>query len=305
MMYFSVAQPAAREFEYYRKQNRSIRLQKLDLDRSQYLRLRDHLIYEVKPENRNYRYDYYLNNCSTRIRDALDIALEGELSERTENVPASQNFRDHTRRLTQMQFWYYIGLEIGLGYPVDRPISRWEEMFIPMVVADEVAELSFDAGAVSEPLVLEDMMLFTSSLPLPPSKPSGTWYRYLLLGLSVMGFAWLSGMYMPKQWLAGLCHAWLLISGTNGLALAFLWFATDHSVSGMNANLLLFNPLVLLALVPVLSRFGAALLAGGVIINALLMLSPQHQFNVDVLVLLAPLNLGVAFYFWRRKSFLQ
>ncbi|HEY5776454.1 MAG TPA: DUF4105 domain-containing protein, partial [Xanthomonadales bacterium] len=76
MLYFSIAQPAAREFAYYRHVNRSIRAQKLNLKPLQYQRLRDYLLNEVQPENRNYRYDYYLNNCSTRIRDALDIALD-------------------------------------------------------------------------------------------------------------------------------------------------------------------------------------------------------------------------------------
>jgi hypothetical protein len=300
MMYFSLAQPADREFEFYRQQNRSIRLQKLDLDSTQFLRLRNYLVNEVRPENRNYRYDYYLNNCSTRIRDALDIALDGHLSASTRHVPAEQNFRDHTRRLTQMQYWYYLGLEVGLGYPVDRPISRWEEMFIPMVVADEIAESSNEAIGSGRPLVVKDMVLFTSSLPMPTSEPSVTWYRYLLLGLFVVGVAWLSGRLMPPAWLEGLCYAWLLIGGVNGLGLAFLWLFTDHTAASVNVNLLLFNPVFLLALVPVLNRFGAVLLAGGVIVNFVLLLFPQHQFNVDVLALLAPLNLGVATYFWKR-----
>jgi hypothetical protein len=136
MLYFSVAQPAHREFDFYRQQNRSIRVQKLNLASSQYNSLRDHLLYEIRPENRDYRYDYYLNNCSTRIRDAIDIALDGALAERTQKMPASLNFREQTRRLTQMQFWYYLGLELGLGYPVDREVSRWDEMFVPGVVAD-------------------------------------------------------------------------------------------------------------------------------------------------------------------------
>ncbi len=162
MLYFSVAQPSAREFEYYRQQNRSIRLQKLDLDPSQYVRLRDYLLHEIKPENRDYRYDYYLSNCSTRIRDALDMALDGSLVSSTKDETAKLNFRDQTRRLTQMQYWYYLGLELGLGYPVDRTVSRWDEMFIPMVIADEIASMTVPGGGADQSLVLQDTMLFTS-----------------------------------------------------------------------------------------------------------------------------------------------
>ena len=304
MLYFSVAQPSHREFKFYRQQNRSIRLQKLDLDPSQYIRLRDYLLHEIKPENRDYRYDYYLNNCSTRIRDALDLALDGALAAHTENAPANLNFRDQTRRLTEIQFWYYLGLELGLGYPVDRQVSRWDEMFIPMVVADEIATLSVPGAEVGQPLVLQDITLFTSSLPGPAAEPGNIWYRYLLLGLLVTAIAWLSGKFMPTVWLAGLVHAWLLISGTNGLVLAFLWVFTDHSVASLNANLLLFNPLVLLALIPALNRFGSLVLAGGVVVSFILLMLPQHQYNLDVLALLAPINLAVAWYFFpgRKES---
>ena len=297
MLYFSVAQPSHREFGFYRQQNRSIRLQKLDLNLTQYTRLRDYLLHEIKPENRDYRYDYYLNNCSTRIRDALDLALDGTLAARTENAPANLNFRDQTRRLTEVQFWYYLGLELGLGYPVDRPVSRWDEMFIPMVVADEIAALSVPGAEAGQLLVSKDITLFTSTLPGPAAEPGNTWYRYLLLGLLVTAIAWLSGKFMPPVWLAGLSHAWLLISGTNGLVLAFLWLFTDHTVASFNANLLLFNPLVLLALIPTLNRFGALVLAGGVAVSFILLMLPQHQYNLDVLALLAPINLAVAWYF--------
>ena len=300
MLYFSIAQPADREFEFYRQQNRSIRLQKLNLDPSQFLNLRDYLLNEVKPENRDYRYDYYLNNCSTRIRDALDIAFDGALRENTENVPSELNFRDHTRRLTQMQYGYYLGLELGLGYLVDKPVSRWDEMFIPMVVADEIEQMTLPGAETSQAVVLQDTMLFTSSNAIPPLAPDLIWFRFLLMGLLVVGIAWLSGRFMPPVWLAGLCSAWLLISGTAGLILTFLWFFTDHSVASPNANILLLNPLVLLALVPILNRLGAVFLAAGVAISFLLLMLPQHQFNLDMLALLAPINLAVAGYFAMR-----
>jgi Domain of unknown function (DUF4105) len=302
MLYYTDALPSAREFESYRQQNRSIRLQKLDLNPAQYVRLRDYLLNVVRPENRNYLYDPFLNNCSTRVRDALDFALNGALAAGTRNVTANLNYRDQTRRLTQMQYWYYLGLELVLGYPVDRPVDRWEEMFIPMVLASELKEMAVPGGEAGQSLVTKDMILFTSSFPVPTAEPGNIWYRYLLLGLLVTGIAWLSGKFMPPVWLAGLCNAWLLIGGISGLLLAFLWLFTDHAVASSNVNLLLFNPLTLVALVPVLNRFGAWVLAGGVAVSFILLLFPQHQYNLDVLALLAPVNLAVAAYFIRGRN---
>ncbi|MDH4020388.1 MAG: DUF4105 domain-containing protein [Xanthomonadales bacterium] len=302
MLYFSVAQPATREFEFYRQENRSIRAQKLNLTHAQYQRLRDHLLNEVQPENRNYRYDYYLDNCSTRIRDALDIALDGALRASTAQKPATLNFRDQTRRLTQMQFWYYLGLETGLGYPVDRTVTRWDEMFIPMVVADEIATMLVDASGNDKPLVELDTMIFTSTLPLPAAVPTSVWYRYLFLGLLIVSLAWLSGRFMPPVWLDGLTRAWILINATMGLVLAALWLLTDHAASSNNANLLLLNPLLLMALVTRLQRPVAMLLIAGNVVALSLLLLPEHQYNLDVIALLSPINLAVAVYLFRTKS---
>ena len=106
---------------------------------------------------------------------------------------------------------------------------------------------------------------------------------------------------MPPVWLAGLCHAWVLISATIGLVLAALWLFTDHEVTRPNANLLLFNPLVLLTLVPLLRRVGAVVLVLGVVVAFVLLLFPRHQYNLDVLVLVTPINLAVAAYLWRSR----
>lgn len=296
MQYFSLAQPAEMDFEIYRQENRSIRVQKLKLSDDGYQRMRDYLLNEILPENSSYRYDYYLNNCSTRIRDALDIGLGGALHDFSAQVPAKLNFRDQTRRLTETQFWNYLGLETALGYPVDRPVTRWDEMFIPMVVADEIAALSAASGGE---LVESDTMLYTSTLPAPPEMPTPVWYRYLLTGLLIAGFAWLSGRFMPPVWLKALCLAWVLTGATLGLGLLAVWLFTDHLFSRDNANLLLLNPLVLLALLPGLRRPGAILLAAGNLLAFLLLLLPEHQYNLDVLALLTPLNLGVAFYLFR------
>ena len=300
MLYFSIAQPASREFEFYQSVNRSIRAQKLKLAPLEYQKLRDYLLNEIRPENRNYRYDYYFNNCSTRIRDALDMALDGGLLARTGQSPGTLNFRDQTRRLTQMQFWYYLGLETGLAYSVDRAVSRWDEMFIPMVVAEEIAMMPATANGSDASLVELDMMLFASTASPPATTPSIVWYRYLLLGLLITGLAWLSGKFMPPVWLDGLSRAWILINATMGLVLAFLWLLTDHEVSRYNANLLLLNPILIMVLLTKLRRPGVVIMAGGVGLALLLLLLPKHQHNLDVIALLGPINLAVALRLYRQ-----
>ena len=292
MLYFSAARPASEEFAAYIDENRSIRAQRLALSPDQAMDLVAYLLNEVRPENRDYLYDYYRNNCATRVRDALDRALGGVLAERFSAVPAEQSWRDHTRRLTVDDFWLYLGLEIALGAPVDGPIDRWEEMFIPAVLADAVADMRIAGDA---PLVLEDVMLYHSTLAPPPAAPRAWWPRYLLASLGLAAVAWLLTRRGPP-WLApALGRAWFGIAGLAGCALVFFWFGTDHRVASLNLNLLVFNPIWLW---PAFSRLAAGrtlpLVAGLSALALLMPFLPPWQYSFDVLAAFLPLNLAAA-----------
>lgn len=301
MLYFSAARPAQREFAAYISENRSIRAQRLNLSLDQKFFLIDFLVEEVEPENREYLYDYYLNNCSTRVRDALDLALQGALSRRFQSLPATQNFRDHTRRLVHADFWLYLGLEIVLGAPVDRDISRWDEMFIPSELAEAVEFMRLGPDD-DQPLVLEEAVLFESSLPPPPGRPGTWWPAYLLLSAALLAAAWVTARLAPAGARRTMVRAWLLLSGLAGVALTFFWLGTDHAVAADNLNLLVLNPLwVVLAFWQ-----GSRRVAGGVLLGfcaaALLMpFLPPHQYTLDVLAAVLPLNLACAFYLLRRS----
>lgn len=297
MLYFSAAQPAAVEFSQYIDENRSIRAQRLALTDEQALGLTDFLVEQVQPANRDYLYDYYLDNCSTRVRDALDRALGGRLREATANAAAGQNFRDHTRRLTQATFWLYLGLELGLGSPVDRPISRWDEFFIPGELADGVAQLTLPGDSAARPLVLEDVLIHDARTVPPPGEPRRTWPRYLLSALALLAVtALLAQLRRSRQTLPGrLARLWLVVAGGTGCALVFFWVATDHAVAAANMNLLVFNPLWLAgALCARCARPVAALilLSGAAAIAALFL--PPHQYAADVLAAFLPLNVAAA-----------
>lgn len=284
MLYFSAAQKVDDEFSQYVAENRDIRAQRLDMSPSQKSDLAGYLLNEVRPENRDYLYDYYQNNCSTRVRDALDQALDGYIRQGSENSTAPQSWRDHTRRLTQTDFWVYLGLETVLGPHVDRPITRWDEMFIPGVLAESLA------GDSS--LVLEDYLVFESTLEGPPDRPGRVWPVYLLASLAAMLLAWLLSRWLPATLLA---RGWFAVSGLAGLAMLFFWFGTDHVVAAFNMNLLLFNPLWLVfATWKKTWRFALQLVAVFGVLALTVALSPG-QYSADVIAAFLPLSLLAAY----------
>lgn len=283
MLYFAAAQEAGEEFAQYVAENREIRAQRLALDSAQASELTRHLLRAVQPENRDYLYDYYRDNCSTRVRDALDLALGGALGADARDQPASQTWRDHTRRLTQTDFWLYLGLESVLGRPVDKPISRWDEMFIPQKLAE--------ALAAEESLVLEDRVLFESGLALPPEKPGTVWPRYLLASLVLLAAAWLASRWLPA---AVLANAWFALMGFAGLAILFFWFGTDHRVAALNLNILVFNPLWLLFVFSKTMRSSVQLAAAVFSVLAVAAALGSIQYMADVVAAFVPLNLAAA-----------
>jgi hypothetical protein len=294
MRYFAAAMPAEREFAFYRQEGRKISAQRLDLTPEAYVRLREHLLWHVAPENREYRYDYYLDNCSTRVRDALDLGLGGALSQRFRDEPAGQNFRDHTRRSTEGDLDYYLGLVGALGRPVDRPINRWEEMFLPAVLATGVADFRTPSTGGDVPLVLETRVFAEAAVPQPPERPGRTWPLYGAIGLVLAGLGWLAARSGRRTAVDGMAFAWLMIGGTLGIGLAAAWALTDHSVARDNANLLLLSPLWLLGLVPRLRRVTAGLMVAGTGMALGMAIWPGGQYLADTLALLAPINLAVA-----------
>jgi len=298
MLYFALAQPVEREFEQYRNENRSITAQKLNLGPVAFGRLRDYLVDQVQPANRDYLYDYYLNNCSTRVRDALDFALGGAVKMQFGQLQAQQNFRDHTRRSTASDFWYYLGLETALGLPVDRNISQWDEMFLPSVVADVVAELKIDGV----PLAGKRMSFFKADSGLPPAETPAVWPKYLLVSLLFTALFLVLARFAGPVMVGGSALAWLLINASGGLVLAGLWFFTDHAVASPNANLLLLSPLFVFGLWPVLRKFTSFLIIGGLVLALIQNLLPGAQYNLDILAFMAPLNVACAWWLWRQSG---
>ena len=251
MLYAMGGLDAATSMADYAAHNRSIWVQELNLTPAQRADLRDFLVWNARPENRNYRYNYYLDNCSTRVRDALDRVLGGRIRAATDTVPAGTTFRFHTARLTTNDPLMFTGLMLGLGEPVDRPISRYEEMFLPLALREHIRSISVPwsgrrrgaAGAVGADGLPEHG---TASPAAPPF-----WLpAYLLIGGVLGGVFWYAGTHLDRSAGARAALAvtgglWSLLAGLSGVILAGLWLLTDHSAAYRNENLFQFSPLAL------------------------------------------------------------
>ena len=140
--------------------------------------------------------------------------------------------------------WMWIGFDIGLSGRADRQLSRWEEAFVPMRLADSLDEARLADG---RPLVLSEQLLLPHRIaPEPPDRPR-PWWPWLLAGLVFGAIVLLAARAAPRALGAAAGLFWLA-SGLLGVLMLFLWLGTEHRFAWANENLLLFDPLALLLL---------------------------------------------------------
>ena len=65
---------------YYSRENRTIKEQVLNLSTAQKQQLFNYLENNYKPENRKYLYDFFYDNCATKIRDVLSTVTNNSIT---------------------------------------------------------------------------------------------------------------------------------------------------------------------------------------------------------------------------------
>lgn len=297
----------------YRYFNRPVWAQELNLTPAQERELQAFLEWNARPENAEYLYDYYRDNCSTRVRDVIDAVLGGRLRAATEGDATGTTYRWHSERLIAADELSYTGLAGGLGPAADREIDAWEEMFLPFKVQEQVRRIRVpDASGAEVPLVAREYTLFDADRPAPRDEPPFWTPWYLLSGLLVGGLLVLTARAAPRRRIARFGYAavaagWLLFAGTGGFVLLYLWAFTNHTIAHRNENLLQLSPLALplVLLVPALAygarwarRWGgwiaAAVAALSVLGFVLQALPGLDQRNAQMIALALPINLAVA-----------
>ncbi|HEX7939206.1 MAG TPA: DUF4105 domain-containing protein [Gemmatimonadaceae bacterium] len=297
-------------------QHRSVDVQLLNLTDAQAHKALDLARQNALPANKFYRYDYFLDNCSTRVRDLLDSALDGALKSATQDV-TYHSFRSEAVRLTDDLGFAQFGITSALGRPADRPITRWEDAFVPMRLRDIVRTIRVPGDGGTRSLVAEERNLYTAADHAERKDDPSIWIIPLVIGLVIAADLFGIGIIGLRTRVVDVAfHAevvlWSLATGVVGAAILFAWMFTRHAFWANNENLLVMNPLSLwLALLALLSVRNKRWLRPAAITAALLALCSAAalvlhgipgagQDNVAVLALTVPAHFAAAFGLWRR-----
>lgn len=301
MMYYLVALPLQQDLAYYAETGRGASVQWLDLPPAQARAVAADLAERSRPENARYRYDYYTANCATMVRDTLDAAMHGGLHAQLSGRSRGNTYRSESVRLASPAPWMWLGFDLGLGPFADQPLSRWQEAFVPMRLADALRQVRNSEG---RPLVRSEQRLLEHRIAAEPGEQSRRWWPWLLAGLALA--TGVVALRRRPRLLAALATPFWLLCSVAGGVLVFLWGFSDHHAAWANRNLLQLSPLCLLLLPSAiallrgrtpgrLSRIALWAVAGLSLAGLVLhWLSLQPQFNLQWIVLLLPLHAALA-----------
>lgn len=236
----------------YKAQNRWVKEQVLDLNNAEKNDLFRYLQNNAKPENRDYKYDFFFDNCATKIRDVLVAVLGNEVQYNDSFVEEEYTFRELIQKNVKANTWGSLGMDVAIGSVVDQPATAWQYQFLPQYVYEAAAVATLRRSGTTLPLVKKEQQLFENS----PQEDNG---NFLFSPLFVFGLIGLLIIYLTyrdikRQKRNRVLDALLFaVTGIIGIVLLLLWLATDHTATANNYNLLWAFPLSLLA-APLIAR---------------------------------------------------
>ncbi len=230
---YSLSRQRFENFLYtYQLENRWVKEQILDLELNDMNEIFQFLEQNYLPENRDYKYDYIKENCSTKIPEVLKKVLGDPLVFHSDHLKDKLTFRQLMQSYLSWNSWGSLGIDLALGSVIDRKAKAEEHMFLPDYVLLQMNNSSLnDQPLVQRERTVLDLnngrmaLLFTSS-PL---------FWLLLLFVFTMTITIIDFRNGTRsRWLDFIL---MFLTGFCGLFIIFLWFFTDHTATANNFNI--------------------------------------------------------------------
>ncbi len=290
LLYYVSYYPYEHFLAEYADPQRRVEEQVLHIKGDEKKAIQDYLVDNAKEENRYYKYDFFFDNCATRIRDAFPMAVDKDFAYGS-TLPADSKL---TFRQIMNEYFYRVhferlGCNLLLGSPIDKVMTESEVMFLPDFLRDGMA----GARVGGKKIAPETTVLFEG----PGKVPAGP--NWPLIVLSIAAALTIMGIAVPRFKLLGdfMGFLFLFITGLLGCLMLVMWLWTDHQGCQQNYNILWALPTnVIFAFLPRKRNKNKYAIIAVVLIFVSLLL---HITGIQQLALLelSPLLLALLFIF--------
>ncbi len=246
-LYYRMGRYAYPYFEQsYINANRSIREQVLNLEQQEKQQLFAFLENNNRPKNQHYYYDYFYDNCSTRIRDALEQVLGDDLNYNLNFIQTDYSIRELVDLYVGNQPWGDFAIDLCLGLPIDKKAKPRTYLYLPFYLEKAFNQATVNQSGEKVTLVKETRVIYQANENQRVKAGSFTplvSFTILLLVAAVVTLFDLRRRKISK-WFDAILFT---IIGLTGTLLVFLWLFTGHQAADNNLNVLWANPLYLVA----------------------------------------------------------
>jgi hypothetical protein len=186
------------------------------------------------PENKFYKYDFFFDNCATRIRDIFrkaDPNLQlGEVIETAKNP----TFRQIINYYLSHNQWERLGINILLGSKIDRKMTNDDIQFLPDYLKSSVGLATTQKENTSIPFVQSDSLLLRNEYIPATITITPNFVLYSLLFIVIITLFFKKARILSN----GITNLFYILTGLLGVLILIMWFWTDHKGCANNTNLL-------------------------------------------------------------------
>ncbi|MEB2778454.1 DUF4105 domain-containing protein [Algoriphagus sp. D3-2-R+10] len=222
------------EYDYF---HRSVREQVLNLNEQQKIDLIRFLETNYLPENRAYRYDFFFDNCATRVRDAISTVLGDQLIWHDEEQEAvDKSFRELIDEMVYFMSWSDLGIDLALGSRLDRDATPLEEQFLPKYVEGAFARAEIQGDGPTRPLVGQNRVILDFEKPKGSFGAVNPYWIFWVVAIAFTGITFIG--IKKKRLFIGFDVAFFGILGIIGLVISILWIYSLIPSTKWNWNIL-------------------------------------------------------------------
>jgi hypothetical protein len=220
------------------RQERWVKEQTLNLSSQQVQALFAFLENNAKPENRAYQYDFFYDNCATKIPEVIQKATGQQITYDSSFAQNPKTFRSLVQQNVHWNSWGSFGMDLALGSVTDVKASKRQHLFLPFYVYE-----AFDEATINDTMG-ESISLISTSTTIfdAPDKELKSpfflspFFVFTLLAVLILFITYRDKKHNTRS--RYLDVFMFSLTGIAGIFLMLLWFATEHTTTVNNYDLL-------------------------------------------------------------------
>ena len=220
----------------YNYEKRWVKTQVLNLKTQEVQEVFNYLENNAKPENKNYKYDFFYNNCATKIEEVIKIVLKEKVQFTNEHITTQKSHRDLIEDYTNQTLWGKFGIDLALGSVIDKEAKKNDYKFLPDYIYQSFANATIIHNNEEQPLVLKEFSILKFNNQKNSNFITTPFGIILMLSLFIAFVTFKNHQSQKRsKWLDFSIY---FTTGLIGIVILLLWFATDHTATYNNYNIL-------------------------------------------------------------------